>query len=310
MDGILNIFKPRGISSYRLVREVKNILKAKKAGHAGTLDPFASGVLLVGINQATKILEFMSELEKHYEGEMVLGISTDTQDAEGKIIQKKEVDPTLDRKKIELIFQRYKGTISQVPPMFSAVHYEGKRLYQLARVGKIVERKPREVNIYQLNLIDLIKGENPIIKFEVVCSKGTYIRTLCNDIGEELGCGAYLSNLVRRRIGTFHIEDSLSLEDLKKDLTLAKKFLITMDSALKGLEKITVGEDEARKILNGGFIFKKTAIETSEETPIIREDKLIKIVDGQGNLLALGTPRIKNRKDLIIKPIKVFKISN
>ncbi|GAH97097.1 unnamed protein product [marine sediment metagenome] len=235
MNGILNILKPKGISSYKVVREVKNILNIKKAGHAGTLDPSASGVLLVCLGQATKIVKFMMELNKHYLGEMTLGISTDTQDSEGKIIQRKEVNTDIDEKRIKRIFQKYKGTISQIPPMFSAVHYKGERLYHLARKGIEVKRNPKKVKIYQFNLIKIIQKKNPIVEFGVVCSKGTYIRTLCNDIGEELGYGAYLSNLIRKKVGNFDIQDSLSLEELKKDKTLGKKYLITIGSALKNI---------------------------------------------------------------------------
>ncbi|GAG70907.1 unnamed protein product [marine sediment metagenome] len=207
MNGILNVFKPKGISSYQTVKEVRNILNISKAGHTGTLDPSASGVLLVCIGQATKIAEFLVGMKKHYQGEMILGISTDSQDSEGKIIQKREVGTDIDEKRIKDIFQKYEGTISQMPPMFSAAHYKGERLYRLARKGVEVKRNPKKVRIYQLNLINFNQKVNPIVKFEVICSKGTYIRTLCNDIGDELGCGAYLSNLVRKRVGNFTLYD-------------------------------------------------------------------------------------------------------
>jgi tRNA pseudouridine55 synthase len=192
MNGILNIFKPKGISSHQAVKEVRDILNIPKAGHTGTLDPSASGVLLVCIGQATKIAEFLVGMKKHYQGEMILGISTDTQDSKGKIIQKKKVKTDINEKRLKDIFQKYEGTISQTPPMFSAAHYKGKRLYHLARKGIEVKRSSKKVKIYQLNLIDFYQRINPIVKFEVICSKGTYIRTLCNDIGDELGCGAHL----------------------------------------------------------------------------------------------------------------------
>ena len=192
MNGILNIFKPKGISSYQTVKEARNILGISKAGHAGTLDPSASGVLLVCVGQATKIAEFLVGMKKHYQGEMTLGISTDSQDSEGKIVQRREVKADIDEKRIKDIFHKYEGTISQIPPMFSANHYKGERLYRLARKGIEVKRNPKKIKIYQLNLINYNQNINPIIKFEVICSKGTYVRTLCNDIGDELGCGAHL----------------------------------------------------------------------------------------------------------------------
>jgi len=306
MNGVLNIFKPKGISSFKVVKEVRNILGVNKAGHTGTLDPSASGVLLVCLGQATKIVKFITELKKHYIGEMILGISTTTQDSEGEIIQRKKVNTYIDEKIINSVFQKYKGTISQIPPMFSSVHYKGKRLYHLARKGIEVKRNPRKIKIYQLNLINFVKRKNPIIKFEVECSKGTYIRTLCNDIGNELGCGAYLSNLVRKGIGNFNIENSLKLEDLKKNPTLGEKYLISIDSVLKDLERITIKAEEIKTIMNGGIISKRQIIKNQEE-PTIKESKLIKILDAQGNLLAIGLQIIKNREDIIIKPVRIFK---
>jgi len=305
MNGILNIFKPKGISSYKVVKEVKNILNIHKAGHAGTLDPSASGVLLVCLGQATKIVQFITGLKKYYQGEMTLGISTDSQDSEGKIIQRKEVKGDIDKKTFKRIFKKYEGTIIQIPPMFSAAHYKGERLYRLARKGIKVKRKPKEVKIYQLSLINFNQNKNPVVEFEVVCSKGTYIRTLCNDIGNELGCGAYLSNLIRKKIGNFNIEDSLSLEELKKDNTLGKKYLITIDSALKDLDKITVKKDEIKTVLNGGIILNKQIIKIGKETEV-RDGKFVKIFDVQGNLLSIGISIRKSGKDIIFKPIKVF----
>jgi len=305
MNGILNIFKPKGISSYKVVKEVKNILNIHKAGHAGTLDPSATGVLLVCLGQATKIVQFITELKKYYQGEMILGISTDSQDSEGKIIQRKEVKGDIDKKTFKRIFKKYEGTIIQIPPMFSAAHYKGERLYRLARKGIKVKRKPKEVKIYQLSLINFNQNKNPVVEFEVVCSKGTYIRTLCNDIGNELGCGAYLSNLIRKKIGNFNIEDSLSLEELKKDETLGKKYLITIDSALKDLDKITVKKDKVKTVLNGGIILNKQIIKIRKETEV-RDGKFVKIFDVQGNLLSIGISIRKSGKDIIFKPIKVF----
>ncbi|RKX91252.1 MAG: tRNA pseudouridine(55) synthase TruB, partial [Spirochaetes bacterium] len=172
MNGILNIFKPKGISSHQIVREVRNILNVPKVGHTGTLDPSASGVLVICLGQATKIAEFLVGMRKHYQGEMILGISTDTQDSEGKIVQEKKVEADINEKRIKDTFRKYEGTISQTPPMFSAAHYQGKRLYHLARKGIEVTRNPKKVKIYQLNLIDFYQKVNPIVKFEVICSKG------------------------------------------------------------------------------------------------------------------------------------------
>jgi len=305
MNGILNVFKPKGISSYQTVKEVRNILNISKAGHTGTLDPSASGVLLICMGQATKIAEFLVGMKKHYQGEMILGISTDSQDSEGKIIQKREVRTDINKKKIKDIFQKYEGTICQIPPMFSAAHYKGKRLYHLARKGIEVKRNPKKVKIYQLDLINFSQKVNPLVKFEVICSKGTYIRTLCNDIGDELGCGAHLSNLVRKKVGNFSIEDSLILEELKKDKTLVKRYLISIDSALEELNKITVKSEATKTVLNGGFISSEQIVEIPEVLKT-RKDKLVKMFDVKGNLLSIGTSIKENGENIFFKPVKVF----
>ncbi|MBU4227308.1 tRNA pseudouridine(55) synthase TruB [bacterium] len=305
MNGILNIFKPKGITSYQAVKEVRNILGIPKAGHTGTLDPSASGVLLVCIGQATKIAEFLVGMEKHYQGEMILGISTDSQDSEGKIVQRREVKTDIDEKRIIDIFQKYEGIISQMPPMFSAVHYKGERLYHLARKGIEVKRSPKEIKIYKLNLMNF-NQKTAMVKFEVICSKGTYIRTLCNDIGDELGCGAHLLNLVRKKVGNFSIEDSLNLEELKKEKALGKRYLISIDSALEELDKITVKSEATKTVLNGGIISSEQIVEIPKGLKT-RKNNFFKIFDVKGNLLSIGTSIKKNGKNIFFKPVKVFR---
>ncbi|MBE3126876.1 MAG: tRNA pseudouridine(55) synthase TruB [Candidatus Atribacteria bacterium] len=305
MNGILNIFKPKGITSYQAVKEVRNILGIPKAGHTGTLDPSASGVLLVCIGQATKIAEFFVGMEKHYQGEMILGISTDSQDSEGKIVQRREVKSDIDEKRIIDIFQKYEGIISQIPPMFSAVHYKGERLYRLARKGIEVKRSPKEIKIYKLNLMNF-NQKTAIVKFEVICSKGTYIRTLCNDIGDELGCGAHLLNLVRKKVGNFSIEDSLNLEELKKEKALGKRYLISIDSALEELDKIIVKSEATKTVLNGGIISSEQIVEIPKGLKT-RKNNFFKIFDVKGNFLSIGTSIKKNGKNIFFKPVKVFR---
>jgi tRNA pseudouridine55 synthase len=306
MNGILNIFKPKGISSYQTVKEVRDILNISKAGHTGTLDPSASGVLLICIGQATKIAEFLVGMKKHYQGEMILGISTDSQDSKGKIIQKREVGTDINENRIKDIFKKYEGTISQMPPMFSAAHYKGERLYRLARKGIEVKRNLKKIKIYQLNLINFYQDVNPIVKFEVICSKGTYIRTLCNDIGNELGCGAHLSNLIRKKVGNFSIEDSLNLEELKKEKVLGKRYLISIDSALEEFNKITVKSEAIKTVLNGGVISSEQIVEIPEGLKT-RKNKFVKVFDEKGNLLSLGTSIKENGKNIFFKQIKVFR---
>ena len=212
MDGILNINKPKGMTSHDVVIWVRKIFRFKKVGHAGTLDPDATGVLVICLGKVTKAVKFLISDDKEYEAVMVLGISTNTQDASGQVLKRVE-ELKVSETDVREIMEGFQGELEQIPPMVSAVHYRGKRLYQLARQGKVVERAPRPVKIFSLNIL---KIELPRVKFNVVCSKGTYIRTLCYDIGEALGCGAHQAELTRIRSGSFHIRNSLTLKELRK----------------------------------------------------------------------------------------------
>lgn len=210
MDGILNINKPAGITSHDVVIEVRKRFKMRKVGHAGTLDPDATGVLVVCLGKATKTVQFLLNDEKEYESVLILGISTHTQDSSGTIIKKVD-NFRVSEEEIREAAKRFEGEQEQIPPMVSAVHYRGKRLYDLARQGKVVPRKPRKINILSFNIT---KIKIPEVRFSIVCSKGTYIRTICSDLGDALGCGAHQAKLVRIRAGRFHIKDSLTLDEL------------------------------------------------------------------------------------------------
>ncbi|MCK4325586.1 tRNA pseudouridine(55) synthase TruB, partial [bacterium] len=211
MDGILNINKPRGITSHDVILQVRRIFRMKKVGHTGTLDPEATGVLITCLGKATKAVRFLTNHDKEYEGVMVLGVSTDTQDSSGRILR--EVDKLhVSEAEIMEAANRFQGEIEQIPPMVSAVHHQGRRLYQLARQGKVVERTPRKVKIS----FKILKVELPRVRFSIVCSKGTYVRTICADMGEALGCGAHQAELTRIRSGPFHIKHSVSLEQLRE----------------------------------------------------------------------------------------------
>ena len=212
INGALNIYKEKGVTSFYVVKEIRKILGVKKCGHAGTLDLSAEGVLQVCIGKGTKMVPFLQEEEKTYEAGIRLGISTDTQDSEGKIIRQCD-DIKVDRENILAVLNRFTGVQEQIPPMFSALRFHGKRLYDLARQGIEVPRKPRLIKIYEINLLDF---SVPYFKILVRCSKGTYIRTLASNIGEFLGCGAYLHSLKRIKIGKFMIENSLTIEEVKK----------------------------------------------------------------------------------------------
>jgi len=215
---ILNVNKPSGLTSFGVVRKIRGWTRCKKVGHAGTLDPGATGVLLVVTGKATKKVDQLMGLEKEYKGTILLGITTDTDDAEGRIIEEKEVSP-FSEDKINKVLKGFTGEIEQIPPMYSALKINGQPLYKLARKGKVVERKPRKVIIHSISVdsIDL-----PCINVTVRCSKGTYIRALARDIGEKLGVGGHLKSLVRTRIGGYKVEDALSLDDIREELAVKK----------------------------------------------------------------------------------------
>ncbi len=210
MDGILNIDKSKDWTSHDVVAKIRSHFKIKKVGHAGTLDPNATGVLLICLGKATKKASFLTGQKKTYEGTLLLGTTTDTQDIKGKVTRRMKVE-RIDAELLSDILEDLTGDISQIPPMYSAVHYKGERLYKLARRGIKVDPEPRKVHIYS---IDLLSINTPEISIRVVCSKGTYVRTLADTIGEKLGYGACLKDLRRIQVGDFHIKDSLVLKDV------------------------------------------------------------------------------------------------
>ena len=209
-DGVLLVDKPTGMTSHDVVDRVRRHFGFKKVGHCGTLDPAATGLLILVLERATKLQDRLMSADKAYEGTMLLGVSTDSQDADGKVIAEKPVPP-LTVEEIESAFAKFRGDIQQVPPMVSAVKHQGTPLYKLARKGKTVEREPRLVHIYDLRVLTL---DLPRISFRVACTKGTYVRTLCSEIGDTLGCGAHLCELRRTRSGSFDVKDTHALSEL------------------------------------------------------------------------------------------------
>ena len=207
-DGIVNVLKPPGMTSHDVVSRIRRIYGIKKAGHSGTLDPDAAGVLPVFIGNATRLLEYAATGTKHYRAEGMFGIRTDTGDDSGSVLETKPV-PVISASEFENVLQQFRGEVLQVPPMYSALKVNGKKLYEYAREGIVVERSARPVEIFRL---DCIKLYPPYFSLDIVCSKGTYIRAFARDLGEALGSGAHLSGLIRSRSGDFAIKDALSLE--------------------------------------------------------------------------------------------------
>ncbi len=249
MDGILNINKPAGKTSFGVVALVKRLTGERHAGHAGTLDPDATGVLPVCMGKATRVVEFLMDNHKTYRAEIELGIATDTFDGSGKIIYQRDASG-INIKKMEKALEAFRGDIEQTPPMYSALKHQGQPLYQLARAGINIERKSRPVKIYRL---ELISWQPPLVTLEIECSKGTYIRSLANDLGESLGCGAYLKSLIRTCYGIFAIEEAISLEQLEEAGKRGDwpKLLHPTDSVLQDMCQITVDEGGEAAIKTG-----------------------------------------------------------
>jgi tRNA pseudouridine55 synthase len=275
MDGVLNIFKPVGITSFEVVRRVKRISNTKKVGHAGTLDPEASGVLPVCIGRGTKIIEYIMESTKVYRVQLKLGVITDTYDREGKIVSVKDVlvnDNTI----IDTILS-FKGESYQVPPMYSALKVNGKKLYELARSGVEIERTPRKINIYDIKIHSI---ESPLVEFEVKCSKGTYIRSLCFDIGNKLLCGGMMNNLERVATGRFEIANSIDINELTEENI--SNHLINMENALAVYSHVVVDDKFEKLLINGVNIM------DPQLTIKIPDETLMRVYGSNNELIGLG----------------------
>ena len=250
MNGIIVINKPISKTSHDMVSFVRKLTGIKKVGHTGTLDPDATGVLPICIGKATKAADMLTVSDKAYRAQLVLGKTTDTQDASGKVLKERQV--TVTREDIEEAVSQFIGEILQIPPMFSAIKKDGKKLYELARQGISIEREPRKVTVYGIEIRE-INLDSGTVTLDVSCSKGTYIRTLCEDIGEKLGCGAYMNSLVRTKSAGFTLSDSFTadeLADMRKKGTL-RNALLPLDSVFKDYEKIKLNKTLSKKVKNG-----------------------------------------------------------
>lgn len=277
--GILPVFKPKGYTSHDVVRYVRRLVGQKRVGHTGTLDPDVEGVLPLCLGQATRLVEYLQDLPKKYQGTLTLGISTDTEDQSGRVLARQPVSH-LDEAEVSRVFEQMTGEIEQIPPMYSAVRQKGRRLYELARKGQIVERQPRKVQIYQLDLLTIESSTYPQIQFSVCCSKGTYIRTLCVDIGQKLGYPAHMSQLIRTTSGPFHLEDCLTLAELE---TVAKddgwnQVLSSLDEGLGHLPSLIVEQSHKHRIWDGWELY-------SDVKP--NRSTLVRVYSEQGEFCAL-----------------------
>jgi tRNA pseudouridine55 synthase len=283
MDGVLLINKPSGCSSHDVCRLVKRKLKAAKVGHTGTLDPMATGVLPLCINGGTKLVQFLMFGEKEYAGSMRLGLETDTQDIEGSVLFSHDA-AAVNLAALEEAFGAFRGEILQTPPMYSALKRGGVPLYRLAREGKTVEREPRRVTISEL---ELLAFEPPDVSFRAVCSHGTYMRTLCHDIGRRLGCGAVLTRLERVRTGGFHVRDALHYDALDRlaPEDICRDYLIAPQDSLRGLSVVVVDDVMTAKLRNGLSI---TSYDIGQMgIPATSGGQLLKICRTDGGLVGI-----------------------
>lgn len=296
-DGILNVLKPVGMTSHDVVDAARRLAGTRRVGHAGTLDPGAAGVLVLAIGRATRIAEFVAETDKEYVVEMTFGRATDTGDAYGAIVAERAASITVET--LREILPRFTGTIEQIPPMVSAVHHEGRRLYELHRAGIPARVPPRQVTIHYLDVLDAPDGMPPRARLRVGCTKGTYIRGLCHDIGEALGTGAYASFMVRTRVGRYGLDGAHTLEELaahKEAGTLAD-IIEDPDRALGDLPVVDLTPQQRTAVLHGqGVPLFKVAHWQS-----LIQAKVVRLRDPQG-LVALA--RIEQG---VLKPFKVLR---
>lgn len=290
MDGVLNVRKPCGPTSHDVVNQVRRAYGQKRVGHAGTLDPMAEGVLVVCLGKATRLVRYLVDTRKEYRATMVLGVTTDTQDATGKVTAEHDAScVTLDA--LLAAAQSFAGEIEQIPPMVSAVKHQGRRLYELARRGAEVEREPRRVTIYWLELLDFRPGPRAQADIAVTCSSGTYIRTLCAEIGAGLGCGAHMKSLVRTRVGRFRIEDSVPLDVLAETPQEALgRFVLGMGDALEDMPLVTLSQADADAAAHGMPARVKTPGQVGDS---------VRMLGPGGELLAIG---VVSEAGGIVKP--------
>ncbi len=295
INGIINIYKEKGFTSHDVVAKLRGILQQKKIGHTGTLDPDAEGVLPVCLGKGTKVCDLLTNKDKVYRAELLLGVETDTQDTSGNILQEKQV--AVSEEQVCQVIEGFVGTYNQIPPMYSALKFNGKKLYELARAGIEVERQARPVTIHSIRIIDV---KLPVVTMEVVCSKGTYIRTLCHDIGQKLGCGGCMQKLLRTRVDIFTLEQSLRLDEVQKlvDEQGIASVIMEVDAVFEQYQKMIVKESCDRLVHNGNAV----KLSQCQSQPESGED-WVRIYDSKEQFVGVYQWR-EDRRAYI--PVKIF----
>ena len=296
-NGLINVYKEPGFTSMDAVAVLRGILKQKKIGHTGTLDPAAEGVLMVCLGNATKLCSILEDRDKEYECKMLLGVSTDTEDTTGEIIERREV--TCSEDEIREAINSFIGDIKQVPPMYSALKKDGKKLYELARAGVEIEREARDIKIYDIVINEIAI---PYVSFTVKCSKGTYIRSLCRDIGNKLGCKAAMEHLKRTSVSFFNVDKSLKLSEIESHAKEGKidEFILPTEDVFQNLDSIFVNEESARIIDNGNPLMKENLVEIPSE---LKDGLMFKVYNTEKKFVAVY--QFDEEKN-IFKPYKMF----
>lgn len=296
MDGIINVYKEKGFTSHDVVAKLRGILHIKKIGHTGTLDPDAVGVLPVCIGKGTKLCDMITDTDKTYEAVMLLGISTDTQDISGNVLSKKDV--AVDEKTLIETVDSFVGEYKQIPPMYSAIKVNGRKLYQLAREGIEIERSPRDVYIRSIHINDMnLQDGEPSVTMTVSCSKGTYIRTLCHDIGEKLGCGACMKSLSRTRVGRFYIDDSYTINQIAAlNLKGELSSIVAPVDSMFDYPRIQINKEYDKMLYNGNLL----PLSAGKALDVGLADK-VRIYNESGEFIG-----IYSMDDSGYKPVKIF----
>ena len=299
LNGIISIYKKKGYTSHDVVAKARGILRERRIGHTGTLDPEAEGVLPICIGQATKAVNYLADADKCYEAEVILGTTTTTEDATGDILEEREVLVT--RAQVEDVIQSFVGEYTQVPPMYSAIKVNGVRLYELARQGIKVERPSRNVMIYSCDLIEWIDEKR--FRIRVKCSKGTYIRTLCTDIGKVLGCGAHMGYLLRTQVGAFSLEESITLEELEAHKEALEPYVQTLERLFSHYPKAQIIESGKKYLDNGNAIERRHL----EKWEALTDGQMIRIYSEKGIFRALYK---WNEKRQLLEVEKIFALTD
>lgn len=300
IHGVLNIYKEKGYTSHDVVARLRRIVGQKKIGHTGTLDPEAEGVLPVCLGKATKLCDLLTDKDKTYEAVLLLGISTDTQDTTGKILEEKNTADLREEAVREVVLS-FEGEYDQIPPMFSALKVGGKKLYELARDGKEVERKPRHVQIYRIRILQI---DLPRVRMEVTCSKGTYIRTLCHDIGEKLGCGGCMESLLRTRVERFGVAESLRISEVEQlmDEGTFQEHMIKVDEMFPDYQKVYLTPEASAAVRNGNSFRLGDVIWISELSGFQNAER-VRVYDEERNFIAVYEFEKENQ---LFKIVKMF----